>query len=172
MFAALWYFGRWERNKLKMSISETSWFKHFIFCLTLVALGLSPVIQQHLRTLYTHEVVIHWCTSRDHIFGSQEISNEWWHVIDSQTPSLSLAMLLSNACSSVQFLFCSIYYMHTQVFLRQGFFKVQGVHLLLHLSKTSEAPNANRTYCSVFSKLAEWGEGFLVSFSDLLSKII
>lgn len=119
MFAALWYFGRWERNKLKTSILETSLSKHFMFSLTLVALGMSPVIQQHLRTLYTHKVVIHWCTCRDHLFGSQEISNEWWHVTHSQTPSLSLAISLSNACSSVQFLFFGIYFcMHTQVFLR------------------------------------------------------
>lgn len=110
VFAALWYFGRWERNELKTSILETSLSKHFMFSLTLVALGLSPVIQQHLRTLYTHKVVIHWCTCRDHLFGSQEISNEWWHVTDSQTLSLCPPIPLSHACSSVQFLFFGIYF--------------------------------------------------------------
>lgn len=64
--------------------------------------------------------------------------------------------------------------------------EVQGGHIFLILFKTSEASSAkltssrhiqnihvtNHTYCRVFSQLAEWGEGFLVSFSDLLSKII
>lgn len=83
----------WERNKLQMSILETGLFRHFIFSLTLVALGLSPVIQQLLRTLYTCKVVICWRTSRDPIFGSRQISDEWWHVIDLWTPSLSLGWI-------------------------------------------------------------------------------
>jgi len=64
--------------------------------------------------------------------------------------------------------------------------EVQGVHPLLHLLKTSETSSAkltspkhiqnicvaSHTYRSVFSQLAERREGFLVSFSDLLSEII
>lgn len=64
--------------------------------------------------------------------------------------------------------------------------EIHGLHVHLHPFQTSEVSNlkliwptwiqntssTNHTYCSVFSQLAERGEGFLVSFSDLLSEII
>lgn len=84
----------------------------------------------------------------------------------------------------MQYLFFSVH-LHTYLcfFMAK---EVQGAHPLLHLFEMPEASNAklassrhiqnvcvtNHTHCSVFSQLAEWGEGFLVSFSDLLSEII
>lgn len=64
--------------------------------------------------------------------------------------------------------------------------ETQGANRLSHLFQTSKSSNSkftsstsiqnifppNHTYCSVLSQLAERGEGFLVSFSDLLSEII
>lgn len=78
---------------------------------------------------------------------------------------------------------CTYFHADTYFFMAK---KIQGLHVHLHPFQTPEVSNpkliwptwiqntssTNHTYCSVFSQLAERGEGFLVSFSDLLSEII